>query len=72
MKLVNNVHSTVSPLETEINVDTAYRRFNIHTIEREGETYYEYDEEQYTLPEYFGIIIPQMQAEIEELKEKIE
>ena len=45
------------------DINTVYKRFNIHEIE-DG---YEYDEEQYGMVEYLRDALPQMQLAIAEL-----
>lgn len=51
------------PLELEINVDTVYRRYNIHEyINTDGIEGYEYDEDEMSLVEYFKDSLPKNQA----------
>ena len=44
MRQYNNVQSTVHPIPLEIGTDTVFSRSNIHTIEKDEQTIYEYDE----------------------------
>lgn len=67
MKQYTNVQSTVRPIELEVDVDTVFSRSNIHEIEKDGETFYEYDEIQYTMQEYLRDCLPQLQLAIAEL-----
>lgn len=64
-----NVHcGDTPPQEVEINVDTVYKRYNIHTyIDNDGNQGYEYDEDQMTLLEYFKEIIPADEKALGEL-----
>lgn len=56
-----------SPNELEINVDTVYKRYNIHPyIDNDGNNGFEYDEDEMTLVEYFRKTMPENQ----ELTEK--
>lgn len=63
MTMVHNVQSMERPLPLEVNIDTVYKRYNIHQTE-EG---YEYDEEQYEMIEYLRDVIPQLELAIAEL-----
>jgi len=48
--------------ELEVNVDTVYKRYNIHTmIDSEGNENWEYDEDELTLVEYFRDSLPENQ-----------
>ena len=63
MIIIKNVQGTqITVPEIEINVDTVYLRTNIHQIQNEeGDSLWEYDEQQLTIPEYLKIIVPQNQ-----------
>lgn len=67
MRQYNNVQSTVHPIPLEIGTDTVFSRSNIHTIEKDEQTIYEYDEIQYTTTEYLREIVPQLESAIAEL-----
>jgi hypothetical protein len=55
------------PLELEVNVDTVYKRYNIHEIiDHEGNPGYEYDVKEMTLLEYFRDALPENQLLNEE------
>lgn len=57
----------VYPQELEINVDTVYKRYNIHSyVDSEGKQGYEYDMDEMTLVEYFRNSIPENQVLTEE------
>lgn len=63
-----NVHSNNAPKNFEINVDTVYRRTNIHTyIDNDGIEGYEYDEDELSLIEYFRDAVPQNDESLGEL-----
>ena len=56
------------PQELEINVDTVYRRYNIHPYtDAEGNQGYEYDEDEMTLLEYFREAVPNNEKALGEL-----
>ena len=63
MIIIKNVQGTqITVPEIEMNVDTVYLRTNIHQIQNEeGDSLWEYDEQQLTIPEYLKIIVPQNQ-----------
>lgn len=67
MKQYINVQSNSSPSALEIGIDTVFERANIHTITRDDETIYEYDEKQYTMQEYLRDTLPQIELAIAEL-----
>ena len=70
LMLVNyNVQGTQENVPTlEINVDTVYLRSNIkQKINEEGQLYWEYDETQLTLEEYFKKVLPENELAIIEL-----
>lgn len=67
MKQYINVQNNSLPLTLEIGTDTVFERSNLHTIERDGETIYEYDEKQYTMQEYLRDTLPQLELAIAEL-----
>lgn len=62
-----NVHGTQETVpELEINIDTVYIRSNIHKTtvnmgEDEHIEVWEYDEQQYTIPEYLNKVLPENQ-----------
>lgn len=64
-----NVHcGNIPPQEVEINVDTVYKRYNIHTyIDNDGNQGYEYDEDQMTLLEYLRETVPNNEKALGEI-----
>lgn len=69
MKHFDEVHCLdIPPLELEINIDTIFKRYNINSFENEeGRTVYEYQEDQYAIPEYLCEIVPQNEEGLGEL-----
>lgn len=69
MKTIKNVQGTQTTVPAlEINVDTVYKRDNIIKLTDEnGRYYWQYDETQMTLNEYFKTIIPNNENAIGEL-----
>ena len=68
IKLVGVRGTQLSVSKLEINVDTVYIRDNIiEKYDEDGNKYWEYDEIQLTLSEYFKNIIPENEKAIGEL-----
>lgn len=69
MTIIPNVHGTQEKvLPLELNVDTVYLRKNIVRLkDAEDREYWQYDETQMSLIEYFRQVIPQSEDAIGEL-----
>lgn len=67
----HNVHGDAKPKELELSPTILYKRSNIHEYtEKNGEeehSGWEYDEEQYSLEEYFRQVVPNNENAVTEL-----